>query len=297
MQINDLNNLPPATDPRFAHKPGVILLKAVFSMLSRISPTAAAQLGLRLFLTPQRHKTPNWEFDLRSQARVGHLMVNDKDISTYSWGEGPTVLLSHSWGGRGTQLGAFVKPFIDAGYRVVAFDGPAHGHSSGKQTDMIEFAQVIKAVADNNIPVHAVIGHSFGAANTLLAIRDFGLAPNKVVLIGCFAHGIWVIDTFGKLLRIPNRIVIQMRHLLELRHGNRLDWNSLSLVEMARNAVVPILLVHDTDDKEVPYPHALAIQAGAPNVRLKTTAGNGHRRILRDAATIMDIVTFVQGNE
>lgn len=293
--VYDRNNLAPCVDPQFARKPAAMLLRAVFSTLSMVSPAAAARLGLRLFLTPPRYKIPGRELSIRTKAVVSRLPSNGGEIATYMWGEeGPTILLAHSWGGRGTQLAAFVEPLIREGYRVVSFDGPAHGVSSGKQTDMMQFAAAIRAVADANGPLHGVIGHSFGAANTMLAMRDYGLVPKKVVMIGCFAHGVWVIDSFGVLLGIPDPIVERMRHLLELRYNGRLKWESLSLVEMARQASVPILLVHDTDDREIPYAHALAIHAGSSVMRLKTTKGYGHRRILRNADVIQEVVAFMR---
>lgn len=292
--LYDRNSLVPSVDPQFARKPTIMLLRAAFAVLSAVSPASAARLGLQLFLTPPRYETPNREIAIRVKAAVSHLSSGSSEIVTYAWGKGPTVLFAHSWGGRGTQVAAFVEPLIQAGYRVVSFDGPAHGASSGKQTDMIEFAAAIKAVADTNGPPHAVIGHSFGAANTLLAIRDHGLAPKKVVMIGCFAHGVWVIDSFGILLNIPNRIIEQMRLLLEQRYDGRLRWESLSLVEMAQNVSAHIMLVHDKDDREIPYAHALAIHAGTTNSRLKTTTGYGHRRILRNTDVIQDVISFIR---
>ena len=292
--LYDQSKLAPSVDPQFVHKPAIRLLRIVFAVLSTVSPALAARLGLRLFLTPPRYGAPSREMAIRAKATIARLSLNSHVITTYAWGEGPTVLLAHSWGGRGTQLAPFVKPLIQAGYRVVSFDGPAHGGSSGKQTNMMEFAATIKAVADANGPLYAVIGHSFGAANTLLAIRDKNLTPKKVVMIGCFAHGAWVIDTFGVLMHIPSYIVERMCRLLEQRYGGMLRWESLSLIEMTRAADIPILLVHDMDDREVPYAHALAIHTGAPNSRLKTTRGCGHRRILRNIEAIQDIVTFIR---
>ena len=41
----------------------------------------------------------------------------------------PSVYLVHGWGGRGSQLAAFVEPLVAAGHRVVLFDAPSHGDS------------------------------------------------------------------------------------------------------------------------------------------------------------------------
>ena len=66
---------------------------------------------------------------------------------------------------------------------VISFDGPAHGLSSGKSTNMIEFLETIKEVDKKYGPFDAAIGHSFGAMSLINAVAD-GLKVNKLVAIG-----------------------------------------------------------------------------------------------------------------
>lgn len=58
------------------------------------------------------------------------------------WGEAgrPLVLLMHGWGGHRGQLTGFVAPLMKAGFRVVAFDAPAHGDAPGKQANGFQMA-------------------------------------------------------------------------------------------------------------------------------------------------------------
>ena len=49
-----------------------------------------------------------------------------------------------------------------AGYRVIAYDQPAHGVSEGKLTGLPDFADVLAELAWHHGGVHAVIGHSLG---------------------------------------------------------------------------------------------------------------------------------------
>jgi alpha-beta hydrolase superfamily lysophospholipase len=85
-----------------------------------------ARAALALFQTPRRspHDLPDATF----------VEVNGERLATWSYGKGPTILLVHGWNGHAAQLRAFVSPLVDAGYRVVAFDQPAHGQSSGART-------------------------------------------------------------------------------------------------------------------------------------------------------------------
>jgi hypothetical protein len=282
-----------APDPEFARKPGIAALRLLFGGLSSVAPQLAARLGLRLFLTPARYKASQREISLRERAKQSRIPVDGKAIAVYSWGSGPHVLLSHSWGGRATQLRSFVEPLVSAGYCAVAFDGPAHGLSTGRRTNMIEFARTITAVAEHHRPLHALIGHSFGAATALLAMRDHQLKVDKLALLGCIAHGVWVIDTFGSLLGIRADIVLSMRELLEKQCHPYLKWDSLAVSEMAATCGASLLLVHDLEDKEVPYEHLQVIHSRAPSAAVMTTRGNGHRRIVHDSKVVQRVVEFV----
>ncbi|WP_231668320.1 alpha/beta hydrolase [Ralstonia solanacearum] len=77
-------------------------------------------------------------------------------------------MLCHAWGGRGTQLADFVPALLARGYEVLAFDAPGHGDSDGKQTDMVAYTRLIAWMAERFGPLHAIIGHSFGAGNTII---------------------------------------------------------------------------------------------------------------------------------
>lgn len=88
----------------------------------------------------------------------------------------------HGWHGRGAQLGAFAAPLVAAGFRVVAFDAPAHGRTPGASTNLPEVSEALLKVAAAFAPLHGVIAHSFGVASTLTAMTQ-GLAPQRVVAV------------------------------------------------------------------------------------------------------------------
>ena len=61
---------------------------------------------------------------------------------------------------------------------------------------------------------------------------------------------------------------------------------------MLAHVKIPMLLVHDRDDLEIPFEHALKIQQTLRNAELIATSGLGHRRILKDPAVIDQISRF-----
>lgn len=180
------------------------------------------------------------------------------------------------------------------GYSVIAFDAPAHGASPGRRSDMIEYVSTISLHNEKYGPFDAVIGHSFGAGNLLWAMQDYHLRTNKIVLIGCFAHGQWVIDAFGEALRLPKHIVERMRTSLENKYQGELQWNRLSMLEILQSVSVTLLLVHDHDDKVIPFEHAARLHdVSRGNSELFSTKGLGHKRLLRDREVVRKVVEFI----
>ena len=281
------------TNMRFIVRPGIGLLKTAFRALSATVPELAARLGSRVLATPPRHQTPAWEQQLKSTAQRCEIRVGKRIIQVYEWGAGPVVLLSHCWGGRATQLGHLVRPLVARGYRVVAFDGPGHGESGIGQTDMIEFPAVIRAVADHAGPLHALVGHSFGAAMSALALHNEDCVTNKLVLIGSFTDCEWFTQAFADYFHIPANVLRLMRERFSARHRREIDWQRLSVRCALQANVLPTLIIHDVYDREIPFDHALQLKAAAPRAELFATKGLGHRRILRDGKVMERIVKFI----
>jgi hypothetical protein len=70
-------------------------------------------------------------------------------------------------------------------------------------------------------------------------------------------------------------------------------WHDLSASTIARGLRLPALILHDIEDAEVPHAEGLSLAHAWPGARLVTTAGLGHRRILRDEAVVGQAVEFI----
>ena len=55
----------------------------------------------------------------------------------------------------------------------------------------------------------------------------------------------------------------------------------------------PLLVIHDVDDREVPFATAEQWVNNSRDARLSRTTGLGHRRILRDPEVIAQAVAFM----
>jgi pimeloyl-ACP methyl ester carboxylesterase len=263
-------------------------IRTFFSLLGRLSPALAGRIAAWLFARPRKHPRPERERKLI--ARGTRLALPD-GLSATSWGAGPIVLLVHGWEGRGAQLGALVDPLVATGHRVIALDGPAHGDSAGRSTTGPEFAAAIATVGQSVGPLSAIVAHSFGGFTSLLAISR-GVTADRLVIIAAPSSVPEVLEDFVRLIHLPRRAFPFMVSALEARvHGSM---ESFEVSAFAHTVKIPVLIAHDTEDKEVAYEHGprLSELLGA---RLLTTTGHGHRRILFAPEVVDAIVEFIDG--
>jgi fermentation-respiration switch protein FrsA (DUF1100 family) len=163
---------------------------------------------------------------------------------------------------------------------------------------MIEYSDAINAVVEHFGPVVGILGHSFGAGNSLFAWDRFQFDVKKMALIGCFSNATWVTERFGEILGIPSAVLVEMRAILERKYDGKLNWASLDIGKFAQRFTGELYFVHDREDHEIPYFHAeqLTATAPGPGVTLLSTSGNGHRRILRDPLVIAKVAAFFGAN-
>src|SRR4029077_10543344 len=147
-------------------------------------PDLAGAWAERLFLTPPRAPDAAASALDLIDARSGYIVHKGRHIMTWRWGapDAPAVLLAHGWGGHAAQMRAFVFPLLAEGYRVIAYDQPAHGLSEGKLTGLPDFAGALAAVASHHGNVHHVIAHSLGGVATAIALSR-GMSLRSAVLI------------------------------------------------------------------------------------------------------------------
>ena len=280
---------------RFRESRRTRVMRAALGGLSTLAPGLAAQVGYRMLATPPRVAERAWQRRLRLDARSHRLSNGGGTVAVYEWGAAaqPALLMVHGWGARATHMGRMIPPLVAAGFRVVAFDAPAHGESTGRTTDVVEFAAVVHQVARFAGALHGVIAHSFGAAMAQLAVRDWGLAAERHVLVSSLRDCNWFCDAFGRYAGLPTSALERMKAMLVERHNGRFDWARTSTLEMLRRVDVPVLLIHDEEDAEIPFAHSVALRDACPRAELLATRGLGHQRLLSNAAVIERVVRFM----
>jgi len=187
----------------------------------------------------------------------------------------------------------FVFPLLQAGYRVIAYDQPAHGVSEGKLTGLPDFADVLAEVASHHGNVRAVIAHSLGAAGAALALAWGKTNFGKIVLVSPPSDLIGYSRRFARWYWIPEPVRKAMQKAIEERYG--VLWEELEVPRVAPRLAAQALVIHDRDDRMMPWTHGASVARHWPGARLLTTDGLGHRRILADERVTLAAADFVAG--
>ena len=265
------------------------ILRAYFSVLSWLSPALARRHAERLFTQP-----PHYAGRLAptSGAKRDSVAAGVHSLAVWQAGpaDAPAVLLAHGWGGRGAQMGSFVEPLLSSGYRVVWFDQPGHGESSGRAVALPDFVRAIEALSVSHGPFAAAIGHSLGAAALGLALRR-GFRLGRIAFLSAPASLSEHTHNFARLLGLTPSIRESMRRRLERRYG--MLFAEVDRIEDLAQLDLSALFLHDRYDAEVPYDHALRLSGRVPGARLITTYGLGHRRLLREPGVVQAVVNFL----
>lgn len=256
-----------------------------------VAPTFAASKAADLFLTPfPKAKPTRWPEELQSQATESTIEFQGETLPVWTFGEGPKVLLCHGWRGCVGQYSKFVQPLLDQGFSVVAFDGPAHGASRAKRTNLVEFTALIQALNEKFGGFVAAIGHSFGGSSLVYSVYK-GLRLERLVLIAPFSKSDENVDKFASFLRFSPALKERTRGKLKEFFGE--DIAGWHLAPLADGLDTPLLLIHDENDEEVAYSEGQEIASHWPGAKHIATQGLGHRRILRSEDTAKAAVEFL----
>jgi pimeloyl-ACP methyl ester carboxylesterase len=269
----------------------------LFPKVEAVVPSLAHKYFIHLFYTPFHYKTPQKEKELLKAAKEFSITVNNKRVQCYRWGTmGPKIMVVHGWAGRAGQFRGIIPALLAKGFEVVAFDGPAHGRSEGKQTDPLEFAQVMKQLTEMEGSIEAIIAHSFGGVASLLAIQR-GLPVRKLINVASPAIAERVIGSFRRALNASAAAGLAFRKHLMKTYG--ITFEEISSLHLVQHLPGPLdlLVIQDENDPEVAVENAIELKKVYPAATIFLTKGLGHTRILRDESVVNRCLEFVTSGQ
>lgn len=274
-----------------------LFMRQSFSLLDRIAPGLGATWAERIWFT--RPELPAAVLRARPGLPQGtsfEVPFHQGVLRGLSWGDGPNIYLVHGWGGWSLQLSAHVQPLLDQGFRVISFDMPSHGVSDSgvmgaRASSLPEFVEALQAVVNAQGPACAFVAHSMGATATATVMRD-GAQACAAVFLAPMADPVNYTRGFARLLGFGERTRRRLQQRIERKLGLPMPY--FNVPRMARDRMLPpLLVIHDREDREVPWADGHAIAEAWPATHLMSTSGLGHRRIVGDTTVIKAVGQFL----
>lgn len=268
--------------------------------MTTLEPTRTRQHEIvkkvyQAFFSPSRYEEKAADREVIEWGNNYRLPFEDGELAVTTWGSmGPAVLLMHGWGGSRAQMTGFVDSLLFAGYRVVAYDQPAHGESGGKMTNLLEITPTMDLIARREGPFHAIIAHSFGTLITSYALveRDFP-PPVRLVYFGALNRLMDSLPRFQVLARLPDEV---MEGLISMLYENfeRERLEAINNEALTPRIDIPALMFHDVGDNVTPVEDSRAIARVWRSARLIETRGLNHRGALQSKSIQEQVVQFLK---
>ncbi|MGB0430398.1 MAG: alpha/beta fold hydrolase [Bacteroidia bacterium] len=270
------------------------VLRAMYPVIDALIPSLAKKIGVGFFLKPFKFQLPDREKGVAKIAKTNLAKINGHDIAVYEWGNGKNYLLMvHGWSGRAMQFHALIEHFTAKGFRIVAFDAPGHGNSKGNQTNIVEFAECIKAIiADYGSPV-ALFGHSLGGIACMF-YQKWNETRIPQVIINSPTLPDEIFENYAyRINGKKHRVEKWIRDHVKSEYNR--DFDEVSGKELSKGLKqAPFLVVNDEDDREVSLRNAEILKENLPWAKFFVTQTFGHVRILRADVLINELNDFVE---
>lgn len=249
-------------------------IKLLWRLSALTIPGYTEQAALRRIMTPTRQERsgvpqPSGLLTVHRTMDTGR-----HRLAAWEWGPGPVagwskapaVLLLHGWDGEARDLQPFIVPLVQAGFRVLAADLPAHGRSSGAQAGVADWQRAVIALARQAGAVQGVVAAGLGATVALRAALD-GTELGRLVLLAPTASPAASLRQRALALGYPSDQVPALLEEYETAQHVRLEaWDLRSLAHRVRQ---PLLILEETANAEAVLSQVL------PFLRHGTLPGHG----------------------
>lgn len=261
----------------------------LFSLIWFVSRPLAKYIVKKVFFTPLGYKLSDNEKVMIKNARSFTFKSGDKTLQGYQWGKGPAVVFIHGWAGHGIQFHRYFDGLIKAGFSVLTFDHVGHGKSDGNESSYFEFTDAVTRFIDQqrNLPIQAIVAHSFGASAVINCLFKTQMNIKTILIAPALSLRNLLEETFDRY-GVPLAIFKAYLKDLEKKLGH--EFATENPKDLIKCISSDMLIVHDTNDKAISYEESWKASLLQNNIRLYSTRGLGHIRILKDKQLIKEMV-------
>ena len=216
------------------------------------------------------------------------------EINCFSWGSGKIkVLLTHGWASKALDFYELIIELLKSDdVEIIAFDAPGNGSSVSDLSNLMFYADAVKAIATNYAQPDFVIGHSLGSMANVIALQDLNLRPKMLISI-------------APLIRLKEKFAQSLTSVgIADVHQDRFfdnfakefpvqasDFNLVNLYEANRN--FNHFIAFDPEDDISTFPFLKEFLDKFPEVSATAYEGVGHYKILKSTDVINDIVVKI----
>ncbi len=271
-------------------------LRFIYNTVGRLFPVYFGNRAYEQWFTTMRYRTPRAEQLMLDSAAQESMMVNGIPVAVYIWQHetikaDKNIMFIHGWTGRGSQAAYYVKRLNAIGYRVISFDGIAHGRTPGTQTSAFEMTDVVLALDEHYGKFDAAITHSFGGMILAYAM-SLGLKIDSAAMICPPTSFEIILKNFQRILDLPESVMQAVIRKSFATHGKNIR-DAINTLNNVKNITCRGLVLHDEGDIDISWHSGEEIADAWPGAKFIKTSGLGHRRIIRDQDVIDHVIKFL----
>jgi len=273
-------------------------LRTKFKTISKLAPAIAGRMAFELFCTPYpKYKKRKAPAIFHHATKRTVVLTDQTKIHGFEWlpskPNDQTVLIAHGYASYAYKFEHYIAPLLKMGYRVLAFDAPAHGQSEGKHIHVVIYQEAIQKIMEQAGPIHHFIGHSLGALTlSMIAEKIDQAEARKFVLIAPATKTTTTFANFFKMMHLNE--VTKTAFLQDVSNRTSHTVDHFAADRALTNYKGPILWVHDEKDMVCPYEDIINFKENAPsNIKFLITNGLGHNKVYKTAEIMDQIMTFL----
>lgn len=195
--------------------------------------------------------------------------LNSQRLLLYSQGNGEDIGMARS----------FLEVFQKQGISVLAYDYPGYGTSTGKPSERGCYRAIEAA------HTHATENLGYESSDIILYGRSLGSGPSCWLAEKETVAGLILDGAFTSIFRVVTGI-------------NILPWDKFDNYARLPNIESPVLVIHGTEDRVIPFAHAESNYKRISGDKKKLiVTGAGHNNLIEEAGSEYwrSVLTFING--
>ncbi len=243
------------------------------NVLAWIAPRKAGRKGFFLFCRPRRRPVKPHHLEFLDTSEKFAINYAGKKVQGYRWGTGERkILLLHGWESHSYWWKSVVYSLSKEQFTLYSIDAPGHGLSEGSYLNIPHYSGLIQQLVLSHGKIDAILAHSLGAFSSVYTMHRLPqLSVSKMVVMASPGEAREFFSYLRKVLGLSQRCIKVIEDYFVDKLGHGPDY--FSLKEFASTLTLPGLIIHDTEDKDAPYPHAHEAHKNWKNSQMVTTTG------------------------